>query len=385
MILQRLHVPPMPQITVNLAEHSYSIEIECGLLSRLGERVRKIGSAARVLLAVDSNIANTHGLAASQSLQHAGLDVHQHRLVADEKHKSLETVRQLYEAMLRARLERNSAVIALGGGIVGDIAGFAAATYMRGVPFVQVPTTLLAMVDASIGGKTGVNFAVPVGPGAPGAPLVKNLIGAFWQPRAVFIDPAVLTTLDDRHFRCGLAECIKHGLIADAQLLNFIDQNAAQILAKDLAILTDLIARSARIKAAIVAEDERETTGRRALLNLGHTFGHAIEPMPELGLEHGEAVAIGLIAAMRCAVETKRMSETDANKVRALIAKLGLPTRISKPVPMARILTAMWYDKKVAHDKLRLILPMGLGNAALGDDVPEQVVKAALKEIGAVD
>ncbi len=376
----------MPRIDVNLPNHSYPIVIESGLLTRLGEVFGEFGirngriEKPKILLAVDSAIAANHGEAATNSLSNAEYDVHVHSLIADEKQKSLSGVHGMYDAMLNAKLERSDFVIALGGGIVGDVAGFAAATYLRGVPIVQIPTTLLAMVDAAIGGKTGVNIPLPDAEGTLG----KNLIGAFWQPHAVFVDPQVLATLNDRHFRCGLAECIKHGMIADATLLGFLHKNCRSILARDMNSLTALIHRSAGIKAGIVAKDERENH-QRAWLNLGHTFAHAIEPIAEIGLHHGEAVAIGLIAAMHCSIETNRMKQSEADTVRSLLTEFGLPTSVPKPVAMSRIISAMGYDKKVRGGQMRLVLPLGLGGVEIVSDVPTTIVESALKRIGAGD
>src|SRR5262245_60483535 len=238
----------MRTIDVNLTNDAYQVRIEPGLLHRLGRVALDVAPARRALLAVDANIASSHGPIAEQSLSEKGYHVEVHELVAEEPRKTLESVRDVYETMLRARLDRGSPVIALGGGVVGDVAGFAAATYMRGVPIIHVPTTLLAMVDASIGGKTGVNFPAPT-PNIEGSDqqpsdthrLMKNMIGAFWQPDAVLIDPQVLATLGARDLRCGLAECVKHALIADADLLTLLATSAASVAALEMEPLVDLI------------------------------------------------------------------------------------------------------------------------------------------------
>ena len=266
-------------------------------------------------------------------------------------------------------------MIAVGGGIVGDTAGFAAATYQRGLPLVHVPTTLLAMVDASIGGKTGVNIKLP------GGGLGKNLIGAFWQPKAVPIDPAVLGTLDGRDLRCGLAECVKAAIIADASLLEFLSERVAAILKLDTATLVELIDRCVRIKVAIVCEDEREQ-GPRALLNLGHTFAHAIEADQQLGVRHGEAVSIGLAAAMDCAVRTGRM-DADRARVNAVLETFGLPLTLPARTAVSGLMHAMQFDKKAVGGRARLVVPEGLGAASIRDDVPEAVVTAAWATVGA--
>ncbi|MHC5004129.1 MAG: 3-dehydroquinate synthase, partial [Planctomycetota bacterium] len=279
--------------------------------------------------------------------------------------------------LLAGRMQRSSPVVALGGGIVGDVAGFAAATYLRGVPVVQVPTTLLAMVDAAIGGKTGVNHPLPAGSG-----LGKNLIGAFWQPSAVLADPEVLRTLDERHLRCGLAECIKHGVIAEPGLFELIEQRVDELRVDAVALLEELVLRAAAVKATIVARDVRES-GVRALLNLGHTFAHVIEPIADLDLHHGEAVSIGMCAAARCAERTGRLGAADRERIEGLLAQAALPVRLSRPVPAGRLIAAMMFDKKVAKDRLRLVLPTAIGAATVVDDVPRAVIDAAWSDVGA--
>jgi 3-dehydroquinate synthase len=371
----------MPTIDVTLPTQSYRILIEPGVLEKVGEIARSVAPHTRAMLVVDSNIAEAHGRTVRASLEGAGYEIVDHKLIADEKRKALETVSAMYDAMLAARLERQSPVIALGGGVIGDVAGFAAATYLRGVPVVQVPTTLLAMVDASIGGKTGVNFPLPPDP-AGNRELGKNLIGAFWQPKAVIIDPFVLQTLKARHLRCGLAECVKHAIIRDADLIAFLKSNARQIPALEFEVLARLIERSARIKVGIVQSDEREA-GERALLNLGHTFAHVIEPIGELDLLHGEAVAIGLCAAMRCAELTGRVAAADVAEIVALLRDLGLPTRLPRTLDVDRLINAMGYDKKVAAGRIRLILPTGRGSAEVVENVPLDAIKAAWEAVGA--
>lgn len=363
-------------IPVNIPGASYKVIISPGLLERIGSFISSAAPSEKSFLAVDKQIASSHGNVALKSLQDAGFNTKVFELVADEKYKTLETAQSIYQAMLAAALDRRSPVVALGGGIIGDIAGLAAATYMRGVPLIQVPTTLLAMVDAAIGGKTGVNFPLP------GGGMGKNLIGAFWQPRAVLIDPLTLKTLNDRDFRCGLGECVKYALIADASLMDFISTNAQKILNLDQQPITELIERCVSIKARIVAKDEREA-GLRALLNLGHTFAHAIESIPEIKIAHGEAVSIGLVAAMKCAIETQRQSPQDLERLLTLLSTLGLPICLEKPVDEQRLFEAMQFDKKTSDGKLRLILPCGPGQAEMVDDVPTKIVSKAWGLVGA--
>lgn len=364
------------RIPVNVPGSVYDVIIDRGLLGQLGPLVHEVAPSRSALLVVDKTIASTHGRAALTSLQGAGVEPIVVELNAEESQKTIETAQQVYGAMLGAGLDRSSPVIALGGGIIGDTAGFVAATYMRGVPLIQVPTTLLAMVDAAIGGKTGVNFPLP------GGGLGKNMVGAFWQPKAVVVDPQVLSTLNARDFRCGLAECVKGALIADASLLQFLSTEASRILALDQDVLRTLIERCVRIKAEIVAADERES-GRRALLNLGHTFAHAIESISELKVRHGEAVSIGLMAAAHCAVKTGRLTADQHNHIEQVLTTFGLPIRLPSPVDEQRLLAAMRYDKKATQGRTQLILPTGVGGAELVGDVPVEVVAAGWAGVGA--
>lgn len=363
-------------IPVNIPGSNYKVIISPGLLTRIGSIIAEVAPSEKALLAVDQRITNSHGDIALKSLRDGGFETAVFELVANEKNKTLETAQSVYQTMLAASLDRKSPVIALGGGIIGDTAGLAAATYMRGVPLIQVPTTLLAMVDAAIGGKTGVNFPLP------GGGLGKNLIGAFWQPRAVLIDPLTLKTLSDRDFRCGLGECVKYALIADASLLDFLSMNSKQILGQDPQLITQLIERCVRIKAGIVEQDEREA-GVRAMLNLGHTFAHAIESIPDNIMAHGEAVAVGLVGAMKCAIQTQRQSEADLEKLIAVLNVLGLPSRLEKPVDGQRLLEAMQFDKKTSGGKLRLVLPCGAGQVEMAENVPIEIITKSWVFVGA--
>lgn len=366
----------MPTISVNLPAGAYTITVEPGILDRLGETVQSVAPHGRALLAVDAAIAQTHGIKVERSLRQAGYDLAIVHVTASETHKTMQAVQRIHGVMLAQRLERGSPVIAMGGGIVGDVAGFAAATYLRGVPLIQVPTTLLAMVDAAIGGKTGVNAPLPEGG------MGKNLIGAFWQPRTVVADVQTLSTLDRRHVRCGLAECIKHAMIADAGLLDAIQDGLQSFLEHDVQALTRLIARSAAVKAEIVQSDEREA-GRRALLNLGHTFAHVIEPIASLQLQHGEAVAIGLCAAAQTAVLLGACDGGYARKVRDVIAQVGLPTQLSQSVKVGDLMNAMAYDKKIVDGRMRIILPVGSGCAQIAEHVPSELIEQAWQHVGA--
>ncbi len=278
MVHIQLPAPPAP---------AYDVLVESGALSNLGTHADTVAPAPSCGLITDTNVAPLYLAAAKTSLQAAGYRVIEHIIPAGEAHKNIQTATTAIDAMLNARIERATPIIALGGGVVGDLAGFVAATVLRGVPFIQVPTTLLAAVDASVGGKVGIDHAAG-----------KNLIGAFHQPRLVLTDIATFRTLPPREVRCGLAECIKHAIIRDADLFAFITAQLPQILAHDPAAMQELVAWNVRIKAAIVQEDPFEH-GVRALLNLGHTFGHAIETITNYQIQHGECIALGTIAASR--------------------------------------------------------------------------------------
>jgi 3-dehydroquinate synthase len=274
----------------------------------------------------------------------------------------------IIDALVAARLNRDGMVLALGGGVIGDIAGFAAASYQRGIAIVQLPTTLLAQVDSSVGGKTGVNH--------PGG---KNLIGAFHQPHAVLADTDTLSTLPERQLRAGLTEVIKAALVADAEFFAWLETNLGRLLARDPAALAEAIRRACAIKAAIVAEDEREQ-GRRALLNLGHTFGHAIEAGAGYGaVLHGEAVAAGLALAAELSARTGRLPGADAQRIRALLAAAGLPVDPPR-LGVARMLELMAMDKKVKGGALRLVLLDGIGRAVTTDDYPREALERLLEE-----
>ncbi len=379
------------RIPIDIPSAPTGLVVERGAVSRLGEVLAREGVsvAGRVaVLAVDRAIRAAHGARAAQALEAAGARVAIVELVADERAKSMRTVEEVWSAALAAGADRGALVVALGGGLVGDLAGFAAATYMRGIDLVQVPTTLLAMVDASIGGKTGVNLELP------GGGLGKNLAGAFWQPKVTIADADTLSTLPIRELRAGLAECAKHAVIAGEDAFAALERDAAALAEGDAAALDRLIPASASIKARIVSRDPFER-GERAQLNLGHTFGHAIETIPELGLLHGEAVAIGMVAACRCAAAAGRLDDGTAARIEALLRALrlptrlptGLPTRLPSAASAADIRRRMGFDKKNdgigGARALRLVLPSAIGAVELVADAPERAVAAGLASIGA--
>ncbi|MEM7756485.1 MAG: 3-dehydroquinate synthase family protein [Planctomycetota bacterium] len=324
----------------------------------------------RAFVVLDSGLPAESAAALVSKVRASADEVHTASVEPSERTKSLETLSDLLSRMVEARLERTDPVIAVGGGIVGDVAGFAAASYRRGVPVIQCPTTLLSMVDASVGGKTGIN--VEIG----GGRLVKNMAGAFWQPAIVLADVSTLSSLSDRVLRCGLAECLKHGLLGgsiDPTLWSWTREALPNILAKDEATLTELVSRNVAVKAAVVGGDEREMSpaGGRALLNLGHTYAHAIEPMGHLSptgdsslapLQHGEAVALGVVAAAHAAAAMGLVDADFAEHTRETVAMAGLPTRVAGLPDDADLFEAMLDDKKVSGGTLRLIVPDGPGS-----------------------
>ncbi len=315
---------------------------------------------------------NLRDLAAplADALQSVGVAPGLHVVEPGERSKSLESLHGIYDALLDLKADRRACVVAVGGGVVGDLAGFAAASYMRGIPLIQAPTSLLAMVDSSVGGKTGVNL-----------PRGKNLVGAFHQPAGVLIDPDVLATLPERDFRGGLAEVVKYGVISDAEFFAWLEANAEAILVRSPDVLVPLIARCCELKAEVVAADEFETTGVRATLNYGHTFAHAFENLAGYGaLSHGEAVSVGMTCAARLAASRGMIEHAVFDRQTALLERFHLPTDLPANCEFApnAVLAAMRTDKKNVAGALRLVLPVRLGEVRVFADVPEDEVTAAL-------
>ncbi len=343
----------MIKLDVDLGDRAYPIHIGPGLLDRLPELLTALPQK-RAVVVTNTVVAPLYLARVRATLARGGIDVEAIEIPDGEAHKNLATLESILSAMLQRRVERSTAVIALGGGVVGDIAGLAAAIYQRGVPFVQVPTTLLAQVDSSVGGKTAVNH-----------PLGKNMIGAFYQPRAVVIDTATLGTLPARELSAGLAEIVKYGLISDLQFLEWLENRVGDLVGRDAHVLSEAIAWSCRIKAAVVGRDERES-GERALLNLGHTFGHAIESRLGYGeWLHGEAVAAGMVLAARLSQALGDLSAADVERVVALLRKAHLPVA-PPPIPTDVFVDLMSRDKKVAGGKIRFVLLKRLGQAYVG-------------------
>ncbi|HUB26839.1 MAG TPA: 3-dehydroquinate synthase [Tepidisphaeraceae bacterium] len=360
-----LAMPKEHKIPVRLLGAQYDILVRPGLLAEVGHFLRALTSTTKAAIVSDSNVNSLHAPAVRQSLIEANIQPIVATLPAGERHKTLDDLAKVYDTILSARIERSTPILALGGGVVGDMAGFVAATILRGVPFVQIPTTLLAMVDASVGGKTGVNHSTG-----------KNLIGAFHQPIAVLIDPLALRTLPASELRDGLAECIKHDIIRDAEGFARLESNIEKAVALDIDYLADLIAHNVAIKARVVEADPFERD-ERAHLNLGHTFGHAIETVSKHSYSHGQAVALGTVAASWLARKLKMLSESDHRRIVNVIGSIGLPTGMITLDPAA-IVAAMAFDKKVKAGHIRLVLPDGIGRAVVRDDVPGELVMEAV-------
>jgi 3-dehydroquinate synthase len=358
----------MKELLVELGDRSYPIYIGSGLLSQ-SELFAKHIKSKQVVVVTNETIAPLYLNAVLNNLQ--GYTVETVILPDGEQFKTLEFVTQIFDKLLACKFSRNATLIALGGGVIGDMGGFAAACYQRGIPFLQIPTTLLAQVDSSVGGKTGVNH-----------PLGKNMIGAFYQPQCVIADADVLDTLDDRQLSAGLAEVIKYGLIRDAEFFEWLENNIDALLARDKQALAYAIERSCMNKAEIVAEDETES-GVRATLNLGHTFGHAIETGAGYGQYlHGEAVAIGTCQAADLSKRKGWLNDNDIARIIALFKKAKLPVLAPEQIDADRYLELMAVDKKNVDGQIRLILLEKIGRATLPVDVDQHLLETTLKTYG---
>lgn len=357
-------------LRVNLGERSYDLFFGAGLSGAIRARVDELRAAGRkVALVTDANLAAAQGAA----LDALAGDCPRLVLPAGEGTKCLRELGRVWDFLAENRLDRSSQLLAVGGGVIGDLAGFAAASYLRGVPFIQVPTTLLAMVDSSVGGKTGINLDAG-----------KNLVGAFHQPSAVYIDTALLATLPAREFAAGMAEVIKYGLLGDAGLFARLEREPLTLQSADLA---EVVRRCCAAKARIVEADERETAaeGGRALLNLGHTFGHAIEQVTGYGTYlHGEAVAVGLCAAARLSRKLGYIGEAEVARAEAVVAAHALPTRLRGPLAVPDLAAAMGRDKKVRAGGLRFVVLKALGDSATQGGIDLALAEAAFREVGAV-
>jgi 3-dehydroquinate synthase len=358
-------------VSVKLENRSYAIKIAPGLIDQLGRECARLKLGARCAIITDTNVGRRFAKAAFNSLATTGFSPSLIVVPAGETAKSLKTVQTCYDLLAAHRLERKSFIVALGGGVVGDLAGFVAATYLRGIAFVQVPTTLLAQVDSSVGGKVGVNLKAG-----------KNLVGAFYQPRLVLCDLDTMRTLPEREFRAGLAEVIKYGIIYDARLFAQLERDLPKLLRREPQTLAAVVARCCEIKADIVGQDETEN-GLRAILNFGHTIGHAIENISGYGkFLHGEAVSIGQVIAAKLSFALTGLSGRDAGRIRDLFKLTGLPYFIKlNAVQRRKLFAAMKLDKKVSGGEIKFVLARKVGQAVWGRRVPENLINRALGEI----
>ena len=359
------------EIRVELGDRSYPILVGEGVLESAADSPGT-GFPRRLLIVTHPGLWDLYGVSLAQRLASTGCAVAHVLVPPGETSKSLSMVSRLYREMASARLDRASAVIALGGGVIGDLAGFASATWLRGIDVIQIPTTLLAMVDSAIGGKTGVNL--PVG---------KNLVGAFHQPRAVWIDPGVLRSLPARDIRSGMGEVVKYGVIARPDLFAFLEDNMARCLALEPAAVARMIADSASCKASVVSADEREG-GLRAILNYGHTAGHAVEKVAGYRrVRHGEAVAIGMVVAARLGERLGMTPPDVSRRLERLLVSARLPVRVPAGLPVGPMVEAMRLDKKASSGMPRWVIARGIGHVEPGVEIPESLVVKALCELGA--
>jgi 3-dehydroquinate synthase len=355
-------------VSVQLDHRSYAIKIAAGLLKQLGAECARLKLGARCAIITDTNVGKKFAKPAFESLVKAGFEPTLIVVPAGETAKSLKSVQTCYDQLAANRLERSSFIVALGGGVVGDLAGFVAATYLRGIPFVQVPTTLLAQVDSSVGGKTGVNLKAG-----------KNLVGAFYQPKLVLCDLDALKTLPDREFRAGLAEVIKYGIIYDANFFAQLERDLPKLLRRESKSLAAVIARCCEIKADVVGQDETEG-GLRAILNFGHTIGHAIENSSGYGkFLHGEAIAIGQVAAAKLSQHFLGLPAQDVERIEDLFVRAGLPVKIQlNAARRKKLLAAMQLDKKVNAGEIRFVLARRIGWVEFGQRIPQKALEQCL-------
>lgn len=360
--------PSAHQVSVELGPRSYEIRIGDGILPAVAPLPGT--DSSRFLVVTDDNVRGLHGQPVLDALLNSGAEGKMVSVAAGEQSKSLDTLSTLYDDLIELSANRRTTIVAVGGGVVGDLAGFLAATYARGLPFVQVPTTLLAMVDSSVGGKTGINHVKG-----------KNLIGAFHQPQGVLVDTATLSTLPEREYRSGLAEVIKYGVIMDKDFFIWLEKNIAGMINRDADVLAYIVARCCELKADVVRDDEFETTGLRAILNYGHTFAHAFEALAGYGaLLHGEAVAIGMICASRLAIRLGRLSAEDTDRQITLLNAVGLA--IDVPADQLNrqqdIVNCMLLDKKTVDGQLRFVLPDRIGHVETVEGISADVALECL-------
>jgi 3-dehydroquinate synthase len=358
-------------ISVSLGPRSYTIVVEPGALGTVGTRLRALGVGSRTVVVTDATILRLHGASVTKSLVEAGFTVTTLEVPEGEVAKTLAVAERCWDRLLAAGVDRTSTVLALGGGAIGDLAGFVAASYMRGINFVQLPTTVLAQVDASIGGKTAIDH-----------PRAKNLIGAFHQPRLVIVDPAVARTLPAREFRSGLAEVVKHGIVLDAGYFDDVERSAAALLDRDLDTMARIIGGSCRLKAGVIERDPEEKGELRYALNAGHTIGHALEAVTRFETwTHGEAVALGLVAEAHLAEQLGLAASATTRRQEALLRVLGLPVR-APAVDVDAVLEAITRDKKARDGRIPFVLAPAIGAFRVVYDVAPGVVRCALALLG---
>ena len=349
---------------------SYPVIAGWGIITGLGDRLLEVGVKDTAYIITDENVMNPYGRNVQRALQKSGIAAHCFIIPAGETSKSFELAQAIYNWLVELRAERGQAIISVGGGVVGDLGGFVAATFLRGVPFVQVPTSMAAMVDASIGGKVAVNL-----------PQAKNLVGAFYQPRGVFADVETLSTLGKRELAEGWAEAIKHGFILDRSLVDVFEEHAEALMEVEPEISTEVIRRSMAIKADVVSQDERETLGIRVLLNYGHTIGHALEASTEYGrFLHGEGVSVGMMGAARMAREMRLLAPEVVDRQQSLLERFNLPIT-AQGVDVDRVLGAMSLDKKNQGGSNRWVMLEDVGSAVVRSDVPRELVERTVREL----
>ena len=358
----------MKKVKVGLGNNSYEIRVGSGFLARIGLWLRHKGFTGKAVIITDSNVGPLYAGVLERSLANASFKVTIIEVPAGEEQKSLETAGGLYNRRAAAYAERTSPVLALGGGVAGDLAGFVAATYMRGVPLIQVPTSLLAMVDSSVGGKTAVDHG-----------RLKNIIGAFYQPELVVADIDVLKTLPGEELSNGMAEVIKMAALKDRGFFEFLENNMARAMALNAGVLEEIVVKNAILKAEVVEKDEKET-GPRAILNYGHTIGHAIEAVSDFKIKHGQAVAIGMAAENKIAGRLGILDEDEAARIEKLIKQAGLSARLPdfSREEKEKILDALKHDKKVLNDRVRFVLLKSIGNAFISDGVEPGIIEEVL-------
>lgn len=354
----------MKKIMVNLGERSYPVLIGCGIVDKIGLEIEKYIKCKKIMLVTNSKVNRLYRKKILEPLKKLGLTLYFLVIPDGEEYKNIRVVEKIYKECAKNSLHRDSCIIALGGGVISDMAGFAAATYMRGINLVNIPTSLVGQVDAAIGGKTGINFEA------------KNIIGSFYQPKLVLIDINFLKTLPEKEIKNGLAEIIKYAIIKDVKLFRFLEKNREKIISLDKDYLMKIIYKCCLIKAKIIEKDEKENN-LRVILNYGHTIGHAIEKVSNYKVQHGEAVASGMIVENRIAKQINLLGEKEEKRIENLIERYGLVNEIN--LKKEDILEATKFDKKVASEKIRFVLPMKIGKVCVSN-VPVEIVKRALKE-----